>query len=67
MGLHRILQCILLVDLDLDPAAAHVVEQLVRQGRLLGRVGDVVGQGRTGQIEGALHGQQLRVEPVDGA
>ena len=66
VGLRRILQFVTLVDLYLDPAAGHVIEQLPGQGLLLGGIGDVVGQSRTGQVEGALHGQQLRVETLDG-
>jgi hypothetical protein len=53
--------------LSLDPPAGPVTEQLVGQGLLLGGIGDVVGERRTGQIEGALHGQQPQVEALDGA
>ncbi|MNQ88164.1 hypothetical protein D3C85_1034190 [compost metagenome] len=44
-----------------------MVEQLAGQGSLLRRVGDVVGQGRTGHVQRAFHGQQLRVEAFDRA
>ncbi len=49
MGLYGVLQRIMLVDLDLDPTTADVVEQLAGQGSFLCRIGDVVGQRRTGQ------------------
>ncbi|CAD5377767.1 hypothetical protein OF001_U230019 [Pseudomonas sp. OF001] len=65
VGLHSVLQGVVLVDLDLDATAADVIEQLAGQVGLLGRIGDVVGQRRTGHVQRALHRQQHWIERRD--
>src|SRR5688572_33477384 len=58
----RVLEGVVLIDLDLDTAAADVAEQLMREQRLLDRVGDVVRERRPRQEQRALHREQLRIE-----
>src|SRR4051812_23657933 len=48
VGLHGVLQRVALIDLDRDAAGGDVAEQFPGEGGALGRVGDVVGQGRAG-------------------
>src|SRR3954463_16416730 len=55
-------QLVALVDRDGDPPRGHVVEQLAGQRAPLGRIGDVVGQGRAGDEQRALHRQLHRVD-----
>ena len=50
---------IVLVDLDLDPTAADMVEQLTGQGGFFRRIGDVIRQRRAGHVQRAFHRQQL--------
>ncbi|MNH15947.1 hypothetical protein D3C79_755730 [compost metagenome] len=67
MRLNCVLQGVVLVDLDLDAATAHMVKQLASQLGFFRRVADVVGQRRTGQVQRTFHRQHHRVERRDRA
>ena len=65
--LDGVVEGVALVDLDRDPAGADVVEELAGQLGPLGRVGDVVGQGRAGDEQRALDRQLHGVDRRDRA
>src|SRR6187200_1065747 len=65
--LDGVVEGVALVDLDVDAAGAHVVEELPRQRRALRGVGDVVGERGAGDEERALDGQLHGVDRWDGA
>src|SRR4051794_31365612 len=67
VGLDGVVQGVALVDRDGDAAGGDVAEQLSGEHVALGRVGDVVGQGRPGHEQRALDGQLHRVDRRDRA
>src|SRR3954451_24523920 len=67
VGLDGVVQGVALVDRDGDAAGGDVAEQLSGEHVALGRVGDVVGQGRAGHEQRALDRQLHRVDRWDRA
>src|SRR4051794_10625054 len=67
VGLDGVVQGVALVDRDLDAAGGEMAEQLSGEQAALGRVRDVVGQGRPGHEQRALDGQLHRVDRRDRA
>src|SRR6188768_2722454 len=67
MGMRRVLERVVLVDLDADSPCGHVAEELARELGALGRVRDVVGERRAREEERSLDGELHRIDGRKGA